>query len=216
MDKAGHEFADHIGPIIAAAIDANPDMDPKVKDYLTRTASGRHQLQAVAGHIAMAGAGSVLSTLLSNELAPFAYSIVGSNPHLPLDAPTAAAAYAVGNFSQQDMYNEGAASGFNSIRMDTLHGLAQAIPDSSTIGDMVNRGLLSQRDAGYWVQRGGYGGTLHGPLLALRKQLISPADAALAVLKGVIDQAKGGPLAPAPRLDPPPFRIPPAAPPAPP
>jgi hypothetical protein len=191
IDKAGHEFADHIGPLLERAIEANPDMDETVRDYLVRTASGKHQLQAIAGHIAMAGAGSVLSTLLSNELAPLAYGIVAANPHLRLDAPTAAAARAIGTFTQGDQYNESAASGFNSVRSDVLYNLAQAVPDSATIGQLVNRGLLSEQDAMFWIQRGGYGQALHSVLLALKQDVLSPADAALAVLRTEMSQSEG-------------------------
>lgn len=191
IDKAGHEFADHIGPILRDAIAANPDMDPRIKDYLTRTASGQHQLQAVAGHLAMAGAGSVLSTLLSNELAPFAYAVVETNPHLRLSADQAATARAIGVFSQGDHYAESAANGYNSVRADVLYNMAQAVPDSATIGQLVNRRLLSAQDAAFWIQRGGYGQSLHSPLLALREDVLSPADAALAVLRSEMTQAAG-------------------------
>lgn len=191
IDKAGHEFADHIGPILRDAIASNPDMDSRVKDYLTRTASGQHQLQAVAGHLAMAGAGSVLSTLLSNELAPFAYGVVGANPHLRLSADQAATARAIGVFSQGDHYNESAANGYNSVRADVLYNMSQAVPDSATIGQLVNRRLLSVQDANFWIQRGGYGNALHSPLLALREDVLSPADAALAVLRSEITPAAG-------------------------
>lgn len=191
IDKIGHEVADHLAPMLHDAIAANPDMDPRIKDYLTRTASGQHQLQAVAGHLAMAGAGSVLSTLLSNELAPFGYAIVSANPHLRLDAPTAAAARAIGTFTADDAYAESAAQGYNSVRADVLHDLAVAVPDSATIGQLVNRGQLSDVDAMFWIQRGGYGPSLHRPLLSLREEVLSPADAALAVLRSEITAAAG-------------------------
>src|SRR5215469_2403166 len=66
IDRAGHEVGDHIAPLVQAAIAANPGMDPAMRAYLERTASGKHQLQAIAGHLALGAAGSVLSTLLSN------------------------------------------------------------------------------------------------------------------------------------------------------
>jgi hypothetical protein len=195
IDTAGMEVAEHIAPMLDAAIDANPDMHPSVKDYLTRTASGKNQLQAIAGHLALSTAGSALSTAINNEIAPFLYSIVGVNPHLRLDPQTAAAAAATTLFSEQDAFNEGASQGLNSIRMTVLRQLAQAIPDSQTLGQLVNRGYLSARDANYWIGRGGYGPTLHAPLLQLRQQIISVADAALAVLKGAIQLSEGQQIA---------------------
>lgn len=191
IDKAGHEFADHIGPLIEKAIDVNPDMDATVKDYLLRTASGRHQLQAVAGHIAMAGAGSVLSTILSNELGPAAYAIIGSNPNLRLDQSTVATLAQQGIISAGQAYREGAEQGYDNDRMSWLLEAAFAIPDSATVGQMVNRGLIPQATVDYLMNRGGYPDSVIPALLALREDVLAPADAALAVLRSEMSQAAG-------------------------
>ena len=195
IDKAGLEVAEHIRPMLHAAIDSNPDMHPQVKDYLLRTASGKHQLQALAGFVGLQAAGSALSVLLNNELAPFVQPIIASNPHLRFDAQTAARLNAVGIFSDNDAANEGNTQGFDSSRMAWLKQLQQAVPDSATIGQLLDRGLLSQADASYWIGRGGYGPTLHAPLLALRRELLSVADAALAVLRGNISHDAGAAIA---------------------
>lgn len=195
IDKAGHEFADHIGPLIGAALAANPDIDPIVAGYLQRTASGQHQLQAVAGHLALAGAGSVLGTLLSNELAPFAYGVVASNPHLRLDPATSATLAARGIYDAQSAFNDGGAAGIDTARMGALIQGSQSVPDSAAIGDLVNRRLLTEQDANFWIQRGGYGPSLHGPLLAARKTLLSPADAALAVTRSILTESEGAAVA---------------------
>lgn len=191
IDKAGHEFADHIGPIVAAAIDANPAMDANVRDYLLRTASGRHQLQAVAGHLALAGAGSVLSTLLSNELAPFAYGLVGSNPHLRFDPPTSAAAFAAGLYDAGQARVEIAEQGFDGGRADVLMKLAQQIPGIADLNDMVNRGDLDLHAATVWLSRLGVPVELWQAVLGQRRLLLSPADAALGVLRGDLTEAQG-------------------------
>jgi hypothetical protein len=201
IDKAGLEVAQHIAPLIHAAIDANPDMHPEVKAYLLRTASGKHQLQAIAGFVGLQAAGSALSTLLQNELAPLVYPIIASNPHLRLDPQTAARLNAVGLFSDTDAANEGNAQGFDSNRMAWLKQLQQSVPDSQTIGQMLDRGLLSLADANYWIHRGGYGDDLHAPLLALRRLLLSPADAALGVLRGNISHDAGVAIAKANGMD---------------
>jgi hypothetical protein len=191
IDRMGHEVADHIEPFITAALEHSPDMHPTVREYLQRTASGENQLQAIAGNFALGAAGSVLGTVISNELAPLGYAIVGDNPHLRLDPQTAALLMTKGIFSRGDMLNEGAASGLNSVRMDSLESAAQAVPDSSTIGQLVNRGFMDLQNAEFWLHRGGYGPSLHRALLELRQQILTPADAALAVLKGIIDLTTG-------------------------
>lgn len=191
IDKAGHEFADHIGPLITEAIAANPNMDPNVKGYLLRTASGRQQLQAVAGHIAMAGAGSVLGTLLSNELAPFAYDIVGRNPHLRLDQGTAAQLAATGILSHDGAHNEARAYGYDDNRTDMLIQGAQSVPGAADVGDLINRGLLAADQGNYWLLRGGVPDALRPLMLQQRRALLSPADAALAVTRSVFTEAEG-------------------------
>lgn len=195
IDKAGHEFADHIGPLIAAAIDANPAMDPNVQQYLLRTASGRHQLQAVAGHIALAGAGSVLSTLLSNELAPFTAGLVGSNPHLRFDPPTTAAAFAAGLYDSGQARVEIAEQGFDSGRADILMKLAQQVPGIADLNDMVNRGDLNLHQAAEWLARLGVPVELWEAVLGQRRLLLSPADAALGVLRGDLSEGQGAAIA---------------------
>jgi hypothetical protein len=191
IDKAGMEVAEHIRPLLVQAIDDNPDMHPAVKDYLLRTASGKHQLQAIAGHLALGSASGVISTLLNNELADFVYGAVRLNPHLRLDQNTAATAAAQGIIDDESMNNEGNSYGYDSNRMNFLKAMAMATPDAVTLGEMVNRGLISEADARFWIQRGGYGQSLHDPLLALRFEELSPADAALAVLRGALTHDQG-------------------------
>jgi SOS response regulatory protein OraA/RecX len=191
IDKAGHEFADHIGPLLHAAIAANPDMPEVVKGYLTRTASGKHQLQAVAGHIAMMGANSVLSQVLSNFLAPGAYALIATQPHLRLDQGVMATLAAQRIVTPQQAYAESAEQGYDSVRAQWLIDAALAYPDSATVGQLINRQLISPDLAQYLLEHGGYPDTLIQPLLDLAIEPLAPADAALAVLRTEMTQDAG-------------------------
>lgn len=191
IDKAGQEVADHLAEFVSAAIEANPDMHPAVKGYLTRTASGKHQLQAIAGHLAMAGATSVLSTLLSNELAPFGYDAVSLNPHLRVDQSTAATLAAQGIIDIGTAQAEGNAQGYDNDRMGWLIEAAVANVDSATLGQLLNRGLIEKITADFLINRAGYPASIQQALLALRFEPLSPADAALAVLRTEMSQDAG-------------------------
>lgn len=195
IDKAGHELADHIGPLLAQAIALNPDMPEVVKGYFTRTASGQHQLQAIAGHIAMAGAGTVLSTVLSNFLAPAGYALVATQPHLRLDQGTMATLAAQRIVTADQAYNESAEQGYDNVRAQWLIDSALAYPDSVTVGQLLNRQLINADLASYLLEHGGYPDTLIGPLEQLRFDVLAPADAALAVLRTEMTQEAGAAIA---------------------
>jgi len=191
IDRAGEEFGSHIRPFAEAAILANPKMDPVIKDYLGRTASGKNQWQAVAGHLAMAGAGSVLSTIISNEIAPLAYTVIAANPNLRLDVQSASAAAATGIIAADLAYDEIGPQGFDQTRAGVYLTLAESVPDYNTINELVNRGLLTAADGQYWIMRAAYAPSLRQPLGALREQLLTVADAALGVLRNDITVQQG-------------------------
>jgi hypothetical protein len=195
IDKAGFEVADHIAPLLRGAIDANPDMHAEVRGYLERTAAGTHQLQAIAGHLALSGASGPIGTAIGNELAPFLYSIVQTNPHLRLDASTAAAANAAGLLDASGLINEAGAQGIDAQRAQILYALAQAIPGAADLADMVNRGHITEPDMTYWLTRSAVPPSLHPHLVAARRLLLSPADAALAVLRSEISPDAGRAIA---------------------
>lgn len=195
IDRAGLEVGQHYAPIIKAAIDANPDMHGDIRGYLERTASGRHQWQALLGGAAIGQAGGALGTLISNEIAPFTYGVIQSNPHLRLDPATAAALNAAGLLDASGLINEAGASGIDGQRAQMLANLAQQIPGFAELLDMVNRGDLSERDLHYWLSRSGVPPSLYAPITAQRRLLLTPADAALAVLRSEISDAEGRAIA---------------------
>ncbi|HEY6278454.1 MAG TPA: hypothetical protein VIX86_19235 [Streptosporangiaceae bacterium] len=170
------------------------DLAPHIADHLQKMASGHHQWQAIAGFTAGASA-SALSEVITNELAPAVYALVGANPHIEIDAQSAARSVAIGT--------TGYASGINALRHwgyqdqvgATYITLAQSWPSVGAILDMRNRGLISDAEAQTYLKRTGLPDQAIGIMLATRAALISPADAALAVLRTNITQAEGEHLA---------------------
>jgi hypothetical protein len=72
-----------------------------------------------------------------------------------------------------------------------MYNLAVQPPDIGSIHELVNRGEMSQADANHWLRRSAYDPNVIPLLLSLRKQRLSPADAALAVLRGNMPQGEG-------------------------
>jgi hypothetical protein len=190
IDRAGREVADLYGPLVRAAVEAHGEqLHPIAADFLGKAASGEHQWQALAG-LAAGGAQSALSTLLSNTLAPVTRVVVGASPQLALDPQTAAAAAAAGIVPFGAAADTARGQGFDGGTFQTLYDLAQNVPALGELQDLVNRGLMPEADAEAWLRRAGYAATVRARLLALREQLLAPADAALAVLRGNMGQAE--------------------------
>jgi hypothetical protein len=191
IDRAGHEVADLHAPLIQPLIDHEATSE-STKEILRQVASGTHQWQALAGTRLVAGAGaSAISTILSNELAPAVYQVVRLNPNLNLDQVTAAQAAAAGLIPTGEAARSSAELGYGSGESEALYRLAQTTPPPDMLWELVNRGLMSEADAEAWLRRGAYDSTLRPHIMSLRNVLLSPADAALAVIRGTMDQAAG-------------------------
>lgn len=191
IDRAGHEVASLYRPFVAEALKRD-DLHHHTRTFLERASSGTHQWQALAGFaVGGSGVGSVLSTVISNELAPVVYDIVGSNPHLIPDLTSLAGLAARGLIPHAEAVHSGRQLGYHDGWMDQLILAAQSIPDITTLAALVNRGLISNDDAKSWLERAGMPASLHEHLMALRHQFLTPADAALAVLRGFMSHEEG-------------------------
>jgi hypothetical protein len=195
IDRAGQEVADLWRPLIDHALDSHDgDVHPVMAQHLARIRSGRHQWESIAGNLQMAGT-SALSATLSNVLFPGLALINLADRSTPVDAQTAAAAVVAGLASGGDGDRTAGAYGYTSEAFNIMLALAEQVPGAAQLGDMVNRGDLSEQDAMFWLQRNAIPASLRAPALAQRRLLLSPADAALAVLRGDIDQAAGNAIA---------------------
>ena len=195
VDRAGREVADLYAPIMAEALRLD-GMHPHVRHVVEHTASGVHQWQALAGFaVGSSGISSVLSEIVSNELAPVSYGIIGTNPHLIPDFGTIAGLAAKGRIPVAEAIHSGRQLGYHDGWTTWLIEAAQSIPDITTLAALVNRGLINPSEAGLWLERAGIPASLHAHLVDLRRTLVSPADAALAVVRSVLTTAEGARIA---------------------
>jgi hypothetical protein len=195
IDRAGLEVAQLHQPFIAQLLDSAGDQLPDhVAEHLRSIASGQHQWQALAG-LTVGGVSGAIGELLSNELAPAVYGIVRANPQLVPDAGTIARSAAQGTTGYAEAVSDLGKLGYNAGWAASIIDAAQAWPSVGVVQDLVNRGFISEATGITWLKRTGLPAEAIADVMRTRAALISPADAALAVLRTSISQGEGEHLA---------------------
>lgn len=188
IDRAGHEIADLYRPVMEEMI-KDRDLPPYLREYLTKVLSGTHQWHAIGGLLFQAsGAPSALSVMLSNFLAPGVRFAVAKDPQLLPSNETLAQLTARGIRGISDVYDFSAGQGYSSDLVDNLVEASKAYPDVSTLLELLRRGHISDTDARLALTRNGVPDNWHAALLGLENSLISPADLADMVVRGIMPQ----------------------------
>lgn len=145
------------------------------------------QLQAGAG--LSAAAGSILGSLaqvVNNELAPSVRGLLATNPHQLPDPGTIAELAARGLAEAGNAVSSINQQGIDSGWANALIKLNEVFPDSGTMLDLVRRGALGRDNFLEWSRRSGMAAQTAETVLAMLNVPLSPADSALAVLRGNI------------------------------
>lgn len=195
IDRAGRETADHYRAVIGELLKVSGDLPPWLEEYLRETASGDHQWRSIAGVLGVTGASSVIGTVLNNFLADPVARLVRTSPGLNLDVASTAAATAAGILTYEQGAYTASGWGYEAGIFNTMRDLAQTIPGAPDLHDMHNRGLIDGRQLHEWLTRLALPPDLIGPVEELGRQLLSPADAALAVLRGNMTEGEGRAIA---------------------
>jgi hypothetical protein len=195
IDKMGHEIAELYGPIVDLMLERDDGtIHPAVRKVLEQARTGDDQMKAMGG-LLMGPVSGAIGTFITNELAPLVYQLVGSNPNLELDPQTAANTAATGVVSYGNAASAAHDQGFGAEEFQAMVDLAQSIPDPSMLYQMKLRGYFDKSTAEYWLRRAGYPEQLTGWIADLAAAVLSPADAALAVLRGDISKGDGEAIA---------------------
>lgn len=159
-------------------------------------ANRKGQLQAFAGASTLAqGLLWPISGILNNELAPVVYETVATNPHQIPD-PGSMAAMAAHGFIDDASYKSGMANnGLNNSWAQALKNIQLQYPDAASTLELVRRGHLARDTAMEWLTHTGMPGDVASQILNLIGNELSPADAALAVLRGNMTQSQGEAIA---------------------
>lgn len=184
IDRAGEELAALMGPFWEAALkEGGTDVHPLLRQHGERVASGHNQWESILGNAQMAFSGALGSTI-SNLVFPVTALINLADTNLPVDPQTGAQAAAAGLVTMDAAIRNAGAFGYVQEAAELWYQLSQAVPGAAPLYDMRNRGLIDDDTVNYWLTRSALPPSLVDAVAQLRIALLSPADAALAVLRG--------------------------------
>jgi uncharacterized protein YoaH (UPF0181 family) len=194
-DEISSEVDTTLGPVLAKLHDLTPEDHPAYPAiHFLHTGSG--QLKALAGTgLQISGLLGAISTVLNNELAPVVYTYVKSNPHLLPDASTILQMGAAGLLPPAEVADALGQQGINSSWANLMMTLAKTWPDVTTALDLVRRKVITPDILAEWAGLNGVDETVVGYLQHLVTLPVSPADAALALLRSDIGQAEAEAIA---------------------
>lgn len=185
IDRAGREIADLYRPVWDEAF-AEADIPETYRVHIEKIMSGRHQWQAIAGiAFGASGAPNALSTIIGNYLAPGVRNAVSRDPQLA-PAPEIMAQFAARQLwplSKVTDLSRGA--GYSDDITTALVDLVSAWPDITTTLELFRRNLITPLEAETYLQRNGLPPQAMSQILALRDQILSPADLADMVVRGI-------------------------------
>lgn len=189
-DIISQEVHDTIGPILQQ-FHADVPEDGMSHGLVKFMATQHGQLQAMAGTAAGAtGLFSSIAQIVNNELSPSVRGALASNPHLIPDPMTVATLAAHGLAQTGDALNTINQNGIDSGWGQALIALNEQYPDVTTMLDLVRRGSMGRDTFIEWAHRNAIPGPIAEMYLNLLDVPISPADAALALLRGNISETE--------------------------
>lgn len=187
-DMVSDEVHRTIGSSLSDMHDKLPDDSP-AKPLLKFMSQEHGQLQAMVGYAtAASGILSSIATIMNNELAPGVYGIVGTNPHLIPDPGTLAQMVA----KNATDYVTGVVgieqNGINSGWAEGLVQMNRQYPGFSDGLELVRRGFITEDQLIQWAGYQGVPTDVAAAWVRLKTVPVTPADAALAVLRGNMSQ----------------------------
>jgi hypothetical protein len=195
INRMGHEVADLYRPILMPAL-SDERISPAVRDFLAKATSGEDQWQAVAGLlIGASGATNVLGQIIGNELAPAGYDLVETNPHLIPDIGTIITAVIKRTMSESTGQGNLAKLGYDSGWYDAIVNSAWQYPAPDVAAELYHRGEIDDTTYTNLLERQGIHPDFIQPITDIRGNILTPADAALAVLRNKITLDQGNQIA---------------------
>jgi hypothetical protein len=190
--KAGGGLLGDIGTlsgIIGTVLEALLILDPPAEVALQVVKEAEGQ----GGHLGSGfGIGYMLGyagwQMFQPALLPLQQKIATLFQTQQIEPEQAAQLVAMSILSLQDGRNKAHEMNVSDDNFDDMVDAATTRPDVVTALTMRNRDLIGDTDLDVALQRHGYNELWRHALIGLRRQLLSPADLALAVLKAVLDE----------------------------
>lgn len=190
-DEISSEVDVTLGPILAKLHEITPEDHPAYPAiHFMHTASG--QLKALAGTgLQISGLLGSISTVMNNELAPVVYTYVKSNPHLLPDIATISQLYSTGRIGAAEAVDAMNQLGIPASWANNILPMSYTWPDLGSALELLRRGDITRDQFAQWMGLNGIQEAAVGELAKLTGTELSPADLALAVLRGNMSQAEG-------------------------
>lgn len=190
-DQISAEVDVALRPVLERLL-ADPDLHDDLRPHLEFMAHGHGQLKALVGS-SLAGASILdpLAKIITNLLNPVVYGIIAAAPHSLPDPGTVAALVAADVIGVGQSGFAFGGQGFDDFWAGALIEAAHTYPALGESLEMLRRGVISEDQALLAMKRGGVPAEYRGGLLRLAEVPLSPADAALAVLRGNMSDADG-------------------------
>lgn len=189
-DMIGREYHAAAGDLLHDIAD-HPDTPHPHRRAFKLAAAGQGQGGAILGSMILGGGTSgAISTIFNNGLYPAVASIVSREPHLP-PGPEALAQLAARGFvdygrAQDAAEGQGRPSGWFEAEVEAT----RAWPDLTVILELWRRGEINADEASRLMRHLGLPAEIFGGILSLRRQFLAPADAALGMLRGTLNEAR--------------------------
>lgn len=190
-DQISEEVHKTVGPYLQA-ISEHPASDDVLKAATGFLATQHGQLTAMSG-ITMVGQSILgsLAEIINNAAAPAVRDVIRQSPNLAIDPNTLAQIVSRGIASFDDAIGDVEGQGFNQGQFAALSELARNYPAIADSLELYRRGEIDSTELDLHFERNGLPEATWPAMRSLVRVLISPADAALAVLRGNITQAQG-------------------------
>lgn len=183
-DEISHEVDITLGPLFAKLHDSMDDSHPSYPMvHFLHTMSG--QLKALAGAgLQVSGILGSVAAIMNNELASVVYSIVANQPGQLPDISTIVQSFAANQVTQDEAMHDLAALGIQTGWAERMLQLGLSWPDPATAVDLFRRNLITNNQLMTILTMNGIPSDLVGPVFNTWTNPVSPADLALAVLRG--------------------------------
>lgn len=195
VDWMGLEMAGIMGPLLDPVLKRNV-LPPNVQQVLQNITSGKNQWQALAGvAFGASGAPALLSTIVSNYLAPVVYDTVAVDPLLIPDVGTLAQIAARTTLDMPRAQRAAHSLGYRDTYFLAMVEAARPYPDLATLLMLWQRGLATGGRVQDALRKSGYPEYWAELLPSLKDVLLSPPDLALAALRGNMSRGEAAAVA---------------------
>lgn len=165
---------------------------PAAEKLLAFMHHGHGELAELLVHNAVGGAAQATFGQAMNQLlAPILWEINEKEPNTLLAPTDIAAAFVRGLATDHFKHGEMIKQGFDESREAVITDLAQEFPSFGEMLDLWRRGQVDEGQVLHVLQRAGIDTIYSKALTTLKREHLSIADAALAVLRGAISEDEG-------------------------